>query len=101
MDELNPFNVKFKKEVVKRRVVDYYILATIAFLVFIILTIGPISDYIDGVVNKKWQGVMLKALVLFIVIYTIDVYMTKNWQKFCDDSHKYKSSVIIPTKELV
>ena len=89
-----------EKEATKRRIMDYYLLAFIAGLVFISLSIGPLSDMIDKYILKPYQRVVGKAIILFFVVYAVDTYMMNNWEKFCSESKKYKNRTIL-SNELV
>ena len=62
-----------------RRLVQYYILAIIAATVFYLISIGPISDWIDNNTgSKKYITILVKSLIIFCTVFIIDRLITNN-----------------------
>jgi peptidoglycan/LPS O-acetylase OafA/YrhL len=79
------------KDILIRRAVDYLVLALVAFLMIFILFYGKLSDQIDWSFGDDHFGsIFFKALIMFIVIYSMNMFLAKNWNEFSTSSAKYK-----------
>ena len=94
---LNP--VHLNGETIQRRTIDYYIVALFAFAAFFIVSVGPFADFLEKEIKGKNRQLIAKGLIIFFIVYTIDVYMTKNWHLYTTTSNKYKDTEYMVCKE--
>lgn len=67
------------------KLINYYLIAIVAVILFIILTIEPVNKIICELIPGKTQAFIFKAVIFFIVIYLVDRWV-EHWREhvtFC------------------
>jgi len=62
------------------KIIDLYLIATIAVILFIILSLNWVDIGINDWAPNFWASLILKAAIFFLIIYIVDKAM-KKWRE--------------------
>ena len=62
------------------RIIDLYLLALTATILFVVLSVGPIDKCIKNNCSNYWSEIAVKGFIIFIVIFLLD-RLLNNWRK--------------------
>jgi hypothetical protein len=62
------------------RIVDLYLIAVVGVILFVILSLNSVDNWLSQLIPKAWARFVIKAIIIFIVLYLVDRWLVC-WRK--------------------